>query len=503
MQELPQPSFSYSRKWSQRINVLAGILSLLAIVVMVNYLAVRRHHRFHLRSSDQARLSPMTLRLLGTLTNDVKILACFSREETLYQDVRELLREYKSASSRLTLEWVDPLRDPAAAEAMEVRYSIPRAEKAYVLFETQGRTKLVRQSELFDYDLQPLMSGRSREVKRKDFRGEMMFSSAIYSVTSQRSLKAYFLLGLGGSSPRNKDDQGFSRFAALIQNMGMEWETLEALRLTQIPSDCSLLVVVGPRMKAPVPALEAFQRYLDGGGRAFMLFDVFGNQQETGLEEALKKFGVRVGFDTVRDPESVSQRGGLDMQVTHFASHPVNQSMLANENAGVHLIMPRSIQSLPRSAGATEQARVEPLFFTSPAGVLEEPSSLRGPTPGRSARISEAVTNQPLAVAVERGSLPGVAAAQGGVSRLIAAGDSFFLNNQMLSSVANAVFAQNALNWLVDRSVLLGDIGPRPFQEFRLTMTRHERMILNWVFLGAMPGAVLFAGFLVWLRRRS
>ena len=111
-------------------------------------------------------------------------------------------------------------------------------------------------------------------------------------------------------------------------------------------------------------------------------------------------------------------------------------------------------------------------------------------------------TNFPLAVAVERGSVPGVEAARAGASRLVVVGDSLFISNELIDSVSNAQFISYSVNWLLDRALLLAEIGPQPYREYRLLMTESERGLLTWVFLAGMPGAVLGLGFLVWLRRR-
>ena len=51
------PSFSFSRKWSQRLNVLVGVLSLLAIVGMLNYVASRHFDRFHIHGDARGRVA--------------------------------------------------------------------------------------------------------------------------------------------------------------------------------------------------------------------------------------------------------------------------------------------------------------------------------------------------------------------------------------------------------------------------------------------------------------
>ena len=86
---------------------------------------------------------------------------------------------------------------------------------------------------------------------------------------------------------------------------------------------------------------------------------------------------------------------------------------------------------------------------------------------------------------------------------MIVVGDSFFLGNRQIESAANRDFAGYAAAWLLDRTVLLEGIGPRPVTEFRLTMTQAQQRNVRWLLLGALPGGVLALGCLVWLARRK
>ena len=104
--------------------------------------------------------------------------------------------------------------------------------------------------------------------------------------------------------------------------------------------------------------------------------------------------------------------------------------------------------------------------------------------------------------AVEQKPVPGVANARGSCawsSWVIL----FFSTTSTLNAGANRDFAGYAANWLLDRTVLLEGIGPRPVTEYRLTMTREQLKQIRWLLLGALPGGVLVFGWLVWLVRRK
>lgn len=87
--------------------------------------------------------------------------------------------------------------------------------------------------------------------------------------------------------------------------------------------------------------------------------------------------------------------------------------------------------------------------------------------------------------------------------RMIVVGDTMFLDNQVIEAAGNRDFLGYAVNWLLDRPMLLNGIGPRPVVEFRLLMTQSQLRNVRWLLIAALPGAILAFGGLVWLRRRK
>ena len=105
----------------------------------------------------------------------------------------------------------------------------------------------------------------------------------------------------------------------------------------------------------------------------------------------------------------------------------------------------------------------------------------------------------PVAVAIERGPVPGVHV-QIRPTRLVVIGDATFAANGGLMG-ANADLFLNAVNWLLDREDLLA-LSPKPCDELRLVM--HAAQLRN-LFLGAvlgLPGFVAaYGGWYLWRRR--
>ena len=107
-----------------------------------------------------------------------------------------------------------------------------------------------------------------------------------------------------------------------------------------------------------------------------------------------------------------------------------------------------------------------------------------------------------MAIAVEKGSIQGVASDKG-ATRVVVVGSSMSFANAAIESAANADFATLAVNWLLNRDVLLTEIPPRAIKEYTLSVTEQQMRTLRWIFMFGVPATALLIGGIVWLRRRS
>jgi len=487
-------SFSSSRPWSVGLNLALAITAAAAIVAMINHLAARHYKRFAWSVAAQTELSDITKRVLETITNQVSVTIFYDREEPTYDAVSDLLDQYQFFNPRIQVTTLDYLGDPARAKLVKARYKLSdMADNDLVIFECNGRTKMVYQGELSELDVQPLVSGQSREVKRVAFKGEMMFTSALLNVTSLRVLKAYFLEGHREHSPKDDGANGYSNFAALLKANNIEWSELSLIGTNDVPADCNMLILAGPTTAMTTDELEKIGKYLDGGGRMLTLFSFYGLGKNTGLRELLARFGVRVGNDLVQDaPNSTS---GQEIQLASYGVHPITKPLI---NSRLLLLLPRSIMKGGPVSGATILPEVSELFFTGPKGTIV--TDIRDGVP-YAHPATDVQTNVCLAVAVEKGKIRDVMADRG-TTRVVVVGDSFFLDNQLIDFSANRDFAALSINWLLDRTELLAGLGPQPIREFKLTITQSHMTGLLFLLLVGMPGLVLLVGTLVWTRRR-
>jgi hypothetical protein len=490
----PRPSFSHGRRWLNWLNMLLAVATVLALVAMANYLAYGHFKRFQMDRNSAFKLSAQTLRVLDSLTNDVNATLFFEPRgpnEEIYDLASGLLGEYQAACPRhLRVKTLDYDRKVGEAREFLAKYSLTGLhDKDFVLFESAGHTRLVYGKDLASYDFSDLIAGRSKFVRRSAFLGELYFTADIYDVSNPRPMRAYFLYGHGENDPdeNNANRPGYSKLAAILKDeLDCDFQKLFLQGTNLIPADCQLLIVpasAGEGRMTP-DELAKIALYLQQGGRLLALLTA-----PSGLESVLANWGVAVGdtHNRILEKDKDFTLPDGTFLTAKLMPHPI-MNALASEKMPLRMVFPRAVyamESLSKAPGTPEVT------------ILAATSSQAKSQTGQTGVF-------PLLVAVEQGGIQGVNSPGGRGTRMVVAGDSDFLDDQVIDFVGNHLFAQLSLNWLLQRpQIMLDGLGPRPIKEYKLYMTHAQTQAVRWLFLAGLPGGVLFLGGLVWLRRRS
>ena len=413
--------------------------------------------------------------------------------------VEGILQEYDRRSSKITLRFVNGIRQPDAASTIIAQYRLPERITDIVIFESANQVRTIKFSEL------SVLEGvgdfmKSREVRRSGFKGEQVFTSTIASFLDLTPPRVYFLTG-----PREHkldDDEsnlGYRRFGQLMAEKNLQTSVIELSGVgNDIPADCELLVIAGP-LTLPFPdELEKIERYLDKGGRMLLLTHPLQLQrgEATGFEQLLLKWGIFINRAVVRD--AIEHHLDSDVISHTFSSHPITAPLLHAE-AALYFPSPRLVARIPEANRPPNVPQAENIVMTSTNGFIW--SDFRQGTYHPTPELKRVRMEFPIAVAVEKGALPGVDANRG-ATRIVVIGDSSAFANNAIYQVMNRDLASLTLAWLVNRSQILA-IGPRPLHEYRLNLTATEIGWLRRALLGVVPGSVLLLGFTVWFRRRT
>ncbi|MEY4916719.1 MAG: hypothetical protein RL616_632 [Verrucomicrobiota bacterium] len=499
-----RPSFSPSRRWKIGFDVVLRTALVLAVAVMVNFLGAKCYHRFYVSQQTRVELSSRTLTVLHSLTNHIEVTLYYDTRDAnnFYPDILDLLNAYRDANKNISLRTVDYTRDPTEAMKVKEKFNLPGSiaspnappAKDLIIFACGDRHDFVpgaaiigtqlEQKKMDDPDFEPGEKGLQLRRKPVTFNGEVLFTSKLLALAHGQPLRAYYLKGHGESSLEDTDDGGYQKFALALAQNDILVNNLELLGGADVPTDCSLLVIAPPAKTYSLAELEKIERYLAQGGKLLALFNYTSRHQPTGLESILKNWGVNVLPDYVKD--TLDSKNDQFVFVRNF-----NPKTFVNplSQLALEMVLPRPIVKIEPASTTANAPQVDALVGSSEASTLAGDRT----APPRSYPLITAIEQKPVAGAVSpRGS-----------TRIIVAGDSLFLDNQLIEAAANRDFLNYAANWLCDREQLLSGIAPRPVTQFRLTLSQSQHRQLRWLLLGALPGGVLLFGWLVWLVRRK
>jgi hypothetical protein len=486
-----RPRLRRFRRWLGRADLIVSVFLALVLFGMVNLLSWRHWVRLHSRTGAEGRLSEKTLRLLEDTPGEIRFHVLMRPTNEAYRPTADLLREYEASSAAVSVRFIHPDRDLADAEAL-VRNSRGAAGECVVV-ETGGRQATLPAELLFDAPA-PDTSGAQPSpfpsaAPRRTYCGEQRLSGAIRSLVRTTRPAIYFLQGHGEHSPTDFGRNGYSRIAERLRDENTEVLTLDFGTARTIPADCELLVLAGPVRTLAPHELNLLRAHLDRRGRLLLLLDP---RTDTGLEPLLRDWGVQTGSDVIAD--ETHTLGGRDLHANTYPPHPVTAAL---QGLTTVFTLSRSLRPIPQPPGVDKPA-VFPVVLSSPDSWAEfDPGDA---SPRFDAQI-DIPGPLPVAVAVERGPVPGVHV-QIRPTRMMVFGDSGFASNAGLVG-ANGDLFLNAVQWLLDADPPQLVPGPRAPSEARVIATRPQLDRLFVCLVCVLPALLAAVGFFMsWRRRR-
>ncbi len=476
-----------------------GIVLAAALLLGFNYLAARHWARADWTRARIYSLSEQTKKILAGLQAPVRVTVFMTpRQSRLLPEVKELLIRYQALSPKIEVEYLDPERNPARAEALIQESAGVRLNT--VVFRSGDKKKFVPEDKLADFDFAGMGAGGAPSLKA--FKGEEAFTSAIVSVTETKQPKIVFSKGHNEASLDSSErGRGYADVKQMLERDNMTVATWDSLGRDNLPADADVVVIAGPQVAFLPPELGALDTYLAGGGRALILLDPVlpgpgAPPPDLGFKALADKYGIRLGDDIVIDPtNALAQMGAEVVLAERYGSHPIVRA-LAGEKLPVIFQLSRSVTKAEKPPEGVAEAM---LIETSPEGwgerdlknlaseVEKDPTDAAGPVS--------------LAVAVGPADEAKPATTQS-AARIVLVGNSRFATNGALSNGANGIFFANAIHWLAGADKQIG-IPPKTPDQSSLTLTEGQLRRIAIGSIAGLPALAILLGLWVWYRRRD
>ncbi len=435
-------------------------LIILAILGVLNFLAQRYNKSFDSTANKKYTLSDQTAKVVKNMQGDLVIT--YWDRPTGFDNAKDLFDRYKGLSPKVTVEYQDVDKKRTEAIAAGVK-SVPT-----ILVNVGNKTET------------------AKSLTEEEVTGAMV-----------RALKGgdrsvCFTSGFGEAATTDTTgSDGFGNAKDLTEKNNYKTKVVPLIPKPEIPTDCTILVVAGPKRNYLQPAVDAIKAYVENGGRALIMLDPplkFKSEidENPALVAVLDSWGVKMHNDLVLDLSGVGQLFNLGPEfpiVTKYGDHAIVREMKE---------LPTGFP-ITRSLEVTkgDKTMVSPLFSTTDDAVATE--DLKNP------RVDVKSAKPGARVLAAAGTY--TTGKENGNGRFVVVGTSRWISNGFLAFNGNRDLYMNMLNWLSSDEDLIS-IRPKDPEDRRLNMNPRQAAMLFYGSVVLIPLAIIFAGVGVWWKRR-
>lgn len=432
-------------------NTLVLAIAMIGILAVVNVLGYRHHKQFDLTTGGLYSLSDQTRKVVSGLKQDVKVIRF---DKTDDPELRNTMQELKRLSPKLSYERVDP----------------------------QERLQLAKQYEVRSMGETIVTSGTRTEHLTSTSEQDLV--NAILKVTREKLKNICFVESHNEKSISASGPEGCSAVNGGLKNQNYETKTVDIVS-AEVPKDCEVLVVAGPKKPLFPTEVQNISKYLDGGGKALLMLDADTDPQ---VGELLKAWNITIGNDIVLDVSGVGRLFGLGAAAPiarEYGAHPITKDL-----GRAMTVFPSARSVRVADPSKTEVSTTE-LMKTSGASWAE--TDLKN----QQAEFNEGRdTKGPISLGVAASKRIGDKEA-----RLVVIGDSDFASNQYVNQQANGDLFLNTINWLAQDEDLIS-IRPKAPTNRTITLTEMQKNLIWLLTTIFLPALVIVAGAYIWWKRR-
>jgi ABC-type uncharacterized transport system involved in gliding motility auxiliary subunit len=431
------------------------VIVILCVVFAANYLAKNHNKSVDVTSNRQYTLSDQTKKVLGELKAPVHVYY-FGKSET-YETARDILDRYHNLSTKFDVSYVDPDKKPDVA----------------------------RMEGMHNYGDIIVDTGVKKETAKALTEEEL--TGALIRALKNGVRNVCFVQGSGEHQLDDTTRDGYSTFKDALEKNNYKTQTISLIEKPDVPKECNVVVVGGPKHDYLQPAVDALKTYVQGGGHALINFDPVLNlpQEKMGdtpnLAALVETWGITAKGDVILDLSSASRLfGQLSPVVGSYESHAITRAM--GDNASV----------FPFSRSLDVKSPAEKLFSsTGDSFALTNPKL--------------PIHEEDLDKAAKGPFVLGAADTIGSgnsAGRVVVVGSSSWIGNQILAApIANRDLALNVMNWLTADEDLIS-IRPKSPEDRRLNVTGSGMRVIFLTSVIFLPLIVIFSGVSVWWKRR-
>jgi len=419
-------------------NISSNLLTvslIFLILCMVNYLFSKNDKLFDFTAAKIHSLSEQSKNILSNLKESELKLTLFSKRED-WGRYLNLLRLYEKENSNVVLKAVDVDRDVALVRLNNIEHN------GTLLIEYQGKSY------------------------RSVIKDELGVTNLLMRVLRPNKLILYNVIGHNQLDLDLEDPIGASALKGMI--LGSNYEIRNIDLSEKIPADAAGVIILNPQTSFLQRELDELYHYLIKGGALLLsMSPQFNEIRLSGLDETLKKFGVRFENGLILDRLAEGQGGQASIPIVsnYPKDHPITKKFEGRTVfpvSGFFTILNEKVMDWNVLASST-------------------------PFPASWGEMSFSEVKSGKAVYAEKkdfkGPLNMALAGENKDTRIVLFSSSSFITNQFQGQSNNFNLFLNALSWMVDDEALLSLERPELEGNLIYISDVHLSMVFYFVIL--------------------
>lgn len=449
-------SLTGSRSARLGLHSIFSVILAATIVALCNFLAARHAPEWDFSETQNFTLSRQTYEVLRKLPREVTIKVFSHEGSPGYGPYQDLLTTYDQESPLVTVEFVDPERQPGVAQDHQI---------------TQIDTAVFASGEQKIYVYRP---------------NEAELTNALLRVTRDQKNQLAFLAGHGEASLSDTQSSGLSRVKDALTKQGYELRNLD---ITQADDSiqASVLIISSPVDPISSDGQQRIAAFVKAGGRLLLMVDP---NKPIPIASLLKEWGIELGPGILADAQDRLARGSpTALLVRTFTTHEITEDF----TSPILFPVSRSVNFDTHKAASwdfvalaqTSPESWEEMDLTNSQPTFEEGQDTKGPFTVAALLTSKAQgqDGQPL-------------------SSIVIIGNSAFATNGYFTYPGNTDFFLKTIAWLAKEDALISITPKDPaFHPFIPNPSQEQALVFFQVLF--LPLLTLFLGLSVWKRRRS
>jgi ABC-type uncharacterized transport system involved in gliding motility auxiliary subunit len=438
---------------------LALSVVVVAVLVAANVLASRSPLAWDLTRSGINTLAPQSVLAAKRLDADLLVIGLFRAGPGNGQAAGEsLVGLYAAESSHVVYREEGFDRDLADVR----KYSV--SEPNTLVLDYRGKTQLLTQA----------------------LQTEPDFTAALLKLEADHIPIVCWAAGGGGRSRSDTTADGYSSVAGILARNNFQTKDVLIPEMSAVPSNCDEVVLIAPAVALSASSVAALDGYLAAGGSLLIAADPWSQTPAAAasLNDVMKPFGLAFSGALVVETDTSRAFDAITPAVLDYGSSPITKDI-----QGVASFFPQTtaITGTPPSTAAAVVIGAT----TSHAYAV--------PTPRQDLARQAADAPGPFVIMETLEARAGQKTA-----RIVMVGTTAFAENRVLppsSNDANLELVLGTVQWLAREDSLIS-VPPKPARALPLTLTQQDQGTITFITIFLMPALIVFAGVMVWWRRR-